>query len=74
MPVFLWEAETKRGEAKKGELDAADEAAVRGQLRRQGINRISVKKKPKDLLEYLPFLKQKVKEKDVVVFAGSSRP
>ncbi len=69
MPIFLWEAETKRGEAKKGELDAADEAAVRSQLRRQGYKSISVKKKPKDLLEYLPFLQQKVKEKDVVVFA-----
>ena len=69
MATFLWEAETKRGEAKKGELDAADEAAVRSQLRRQGYKSIGVKKKPKDLLEYLPFLKQKVKEKDVVVFA-----
>ena len=69
MPIFLWEAETKKGEAKKGELDAADEAAVRGQLRRQGYKSITVKKKPKDLLEYLPFLQQKVKEKDVVVFA-----
>jgi type IV pilus assembly protein PilC len=69
MPVFLWEGQTKRGEAKKGELEAADEAAVRGQLRRQGYKSISVKKKPKDLLEYLPFLRQKVKEKDIVVFA-----
>jgi type IV pilus assembly protein PilC len=69
MPIFLWEAQTKRGEAKKGELDAADEAAVRGQLRRQGYKSINVKKKPKDLAEYLPFLQQKVKEKDVVVFA-----
>lgn len=69
MPTFLWDAQTKRGEAKKGELDAADEAAVRGQLRRQGYKSINVKKKPKDLLEYLPFLQQKVSEKDVVVFA-----
>ena len=69
MAVFVWEAETKRGEVKKGEMDAADEAVVRGLLRRQGLKSINVKKKPKDLLEYLPFLKQKVKEKDVVVFA-----
>ncbi|MBI4632902.1 MAG: type II secretion system F family protein [Deltaproteobacteria bacterium] len=68
MAVFLWEAETKKGELKKGELDAADEAAVKGLLRRQGFKSITVKKKPKDLLEYLPFLQQKVKEKDVVVF------
>lgn len=69
MPIFLWEATTKKGEAKKGELDAADEAAVKGMLRRQGCKSITVKKKPKDLMEYLPFLKQKVKEKDVVVFS-----
>ncbi len=69
MPIFLWEATTKKGESKKGELDAADEAAVKGTLRRQGYKTITIKKKPKDLAEYLPFLQQKVKEKDVVVFA-----
>jgi type IV pilus assembly protein PilC len=69
MAVFVWEAETKRGEVKKGEMDAADEAVVRGLLRRQGLKSINVQKKPKDLLEYLPFLKQKVKEKNIVVFA-----
>ncbi|MDO8786072.1 MAG: type II secretion system F family protein [Syntrophales bacterium] len=69
MPVFLWEATTRNGELKKGELEAADEAAIRAQLRRQGFKSITVKGKPKDLLEYLPFLKQKVKEKDIVVFA-----
>jgi len=69
MPIFLWQAETKKGESKKGEIDAADEAAVRGQLRRQGYKSITVKKKPKDLFANIPFLQQKVKEKDVVVFA-----
>jgi type IV pilus assembly protein PilC len=69
MPIFLWEAQTKKGEERKGELDAADAATARGQLRRQGYKSISVKRKPKDLLEYLPFLKQRVSDKDVVVFA-----
>lgn len=69
MPIFLWSGTTKKGEIKKGELDAADEAAVKGMLRRQGYKSITVKTKPKDIAEYLPFLKQKVKEKDVVVFA-----
>ena len=69
MPIFIWSATTKKGEAKKGEMDAADEAAVKGMLRRQGYKAITVKKKPKDLEEYLPFLQSKVKEKDVVVFA-----
>ncbi len=69
MPAFLWEATNRKGESKKGELDGTDEAVVRGLLRRQGYRAINVKPKPKDLMEYLPFLKEKVKEKDIVVFA-----
>ncbi|MBM4272327.1 MAG: type II secretion system F family protein [Deltaproteobacteria bacterium] len=69
MAVFVWEAETKKGEVKKGELDVPDEATLRGLLRRQGYKSITVKKKPKELSEYLPFLKGKVKEKDIVVFS-----
>ncbi|MGD0277608.1 MAG: type II secretion system F family protein [Syntrophales bacterium] len=69
MPVYLWEGTSRKGEAKKGEMETADEAAIRGQLRRLGYRSISIKVKPKSLKEYLPFLKQRVKEKDVVVFA-----
>ena len=68
MPIFLWEGTTKRDEVKKGEIEAADEAAVRMILRRQGFKTLDVRQKPKDLLEYLPFLAGRVKEKEVVVF------
>lgn len=71
MPVFIWEGVTKKDEVKKGEMEAVDELTVRGLLRRQGFKTIEVKKKPKDLLEYLPFLQAlqgKIKEKSVVVF------
>jgi type IV pilus assembly protein PilC len=69
MPVFIWEGVTKKDEVKKGEMEAADELAVRGLLRRQGFKSIEVKVKPKDIMEYLPaFLKGKIKEKNVVVF------
>ena len=68
MPVFIWEAVTKKDEAKKGEMEAVDEITVRSLLRRQGYKSIEVKKKPKDLLEYLPFLQGKVNEKNVVIF------
>lgn len=68
MPVFLWEGTTKKDEVKKGEMEAADEAAVRALLRRQGFKSIDVRTKPKDLAEYVPFLAGRVKEKDVVVF------
>lgn len=69
MPVYLWEGTTKKGETKKGEMEAADESSVRIQLRRQRIKPENIKKKPKDLFENIPFLQQKVKERDVVVFA-----
>lgn len=68
MPVFIWEAETKKNEIKKGEMEAVDEITVRSLLRRQGFKSIEVKKKPKDLLEYFPFMQGKIKEKSVVVF------
>lgn len=68
MPIFIWEGTTKKDEVKKGEIEATDESAVRNLLRRQGFKTIEVKKKPKDLLEYLPFLEGKIKEKNVVIF------
>ena len=68
MAVFLWEGTTRKDEVKKGEMEAADEAAVRALLRRQGFKSIEVKTKPKDLAEYVPFLAGRIKEKDVVVF------
>ncbi len=68
MPVYIWIGTTRKDEVKKGEIEAADELAVRALLRRQGFKSLTVKKKPKDLLEYLPFLQGGVKEKSVVVF------
>jgi type IV pilus assembly protein PilC len=69
MPVFVWEAQTRKGEIKKGEMEAANDAVLRGVLRRQGLKSINIKRKPKELAEYLPFLKPGVKEKNVVIFA-----
>jgi type IV pilus assembly protein PilC len=68
MPVFIWEGTTRKDEVKKGEMEAVDELAVRGLLRRQGLKSIEIRKKPKDIAEYLPFLKGRIKEKSVVVF------
>ncbi|MDD5475023.1 MAG: type II secretion system F family protein [Syntrophales bacterium] len=69
MAEYIWEGLTKRKEEKKGELEADDEAAVRVILRRHGIQPTKIKKKPKDILESIPFFQQKVKEKDVVIFS-----
>jgi type IV pilus assembly protein PilC len=69
MPIFLWEGQTAKGELKKGEQEAPDDATLRGQLRRRGLRNIEIKKKPVDLFENIAFLQPKVKEKDVVIFA-----
>jgi type IV pilus assembly protein PilC len=68
MPVFIWEGTTRKDEVKKGEMEAVDELAARGLLRRQGFKSIEVRKKQKDIAEYLPFLTGRVKEKNIVVF------
>jgi type IV pilus assembly protein PilC len=68
MAIYLWEAHTRKGELKKGESEATNESVVRTQLRRQGLKPGRIKKKPKDLLEDIPFFQRRVKGKDVVVF------
>ncbi len=69
MAIYVWEAETRNGEVRKGEIEALNESAVRGQLRRQGLKPVRVKAKPKDILESLPIFKGRVKDKSVVIFA-----
>jgi len=47
--TFLWEGRDKRGVKLKGQQIASNPNLVRAELRRQGINPIRVKKKPKPL-------------------------
>jgi type IV pilus assembly protein PilC len=47
--TFLWEGRDKRGVKLKGQQVASNSNLVRAELRRQGINPIRVKKKPKPL-------------------------
>jgi type IV pilus assembly protein PilC len=68
MPSYLWKARTRQGALKKGEIEALSEEAVLGQLRAQMLLPVSVKSKPKDLSEYLPFLKPGIKTRELVVF------
>jgi type IV pilus assembly protein PilC len=53
---------------KKGELEAVNEAAVMAQLRAQMLLPVSVKEKAKDVSEYLPFLKQGISTRELVIF------
>jgi type IV pilus assembly protein PilC len=63
--VFLYEGTDKRGSRIKGELLSASEALVKADLRRQGINPIKVKKKPKPLFGGA----QKITAADIAVFS-----
>ena len=47
--TFIWEGRDKRGVKLKGQQMATNPNLVRAELRRQGINPIRVKKKPKPL-------------------------
>jgi type IV pilus assembly protein PilC len=68
MPIFIWKGADRQGRKQKGEIEADNQTIARQLLIRQNITIQSLKAKPKDLMEYLPFLQPKVKTKDLVVF------
>jgi len=68
MPVYVWKGKNSRGEKRKGELEAPDQAAALSHLKRLRISDPVVKEKPKDLLENVAIFKPKVGGKDIVVF------
>jgi type IV pilus assembly protein PilC len=69
MPVFQWVGTNRKNEVQKGEMEAANEAAVRSNLVRLKITPSKIKKKPKDLFENVSFLQPKVKNADIILFA-----
>jgi type IV pilus assembly protein PilC len=69
MPVFQWVGTNRKNETRKGEMEAANEAAVRSNLVRLKITPSKIKKKPKDLFENVSWLQPVVKEKDIILFA-----
>jgi type IV pilus assembly protein PilC len=68
MPIYQWKGRTRQGTLKKGEIEAHNEAAVMAQLRAQMLLPVSVKEKAKDVSEYLTFLKEGIKTRDLVIF------
>jgi type IV pilus assembly protein PilC len=62
--TFVWEGTDRRGARVKGEAQASNGILVKADLRRQGINPIKVKKKPKPL-----FGGKKIIAKDIALFA-----
>ncbi|MFH1757135.1 MAG: type II secretion system F family protein [Pseudomonadota bacterium] len=69
MDVYVWEGRSRKGTIERGEMEAGNEAAVRTQLRRQQIQALKIKVKPKDILKGITlFKRKKVNEKEIVIF------
>jgi type IV pilus assembly protein PilC len=68
MAIYQWEGRGRDGAVKRGTIAADSEAAVVSQLRAQSISPSKVKPKPKDISDIFPFLRPRVKAKDIVVF------
>ena len=68
MPVYVWKGKNSYGEKRKGEIEAASEAAALGQLKRLRIENPTIKEKPKDLFANVAIFQPKVSGKDIVIF------
>jgi type IV pilus assembly protein PilC len=68
MPVYTWKGKTRQGTVTAGVMEAANEEAVMTQLRGQMLTPMKVKVKPKDISEYIGFLKQGITTKELVIF------
>ncbi|MEA2114850.1 MAG: type II secretion system F family protein [Thermodesulfobacteriota bacterium] len=68
MPVYVWKGKNSYGEKRKGDIEAVNEAAALGQLKRLRIDNPKIKEKPKDLFENIAIFKPKVTGKDIVIF------
>lgn len=66
LTIFVWEGRDKRGVKLKGEQIAKNPSLVRAELRRQGINPLSVRRKPKPLFGGAG---RRIKAKDIAYFS-----
>ena len=66
LPVYSWEGKDKRGVVLKGEAPAKNANMVKADLRRQGINPVKVRKKPKPLFGSAG---AKITPQDIAVFS-----
>jgi len=66
IPNFLYEGTNRRGQKIKGEIPSKNMALAKAVLRKQGINVTSIRKKQKNLLEFIS--KKKVTPMDIAIF------
>jgi len=63
--MYVWEGVDKTGKRVKGEMSSDSDMIVKATLRRQGVNPLKVKKKPKSLFE----AGGKITTKDITIFS-----
>ena len=63
--MFVWEGVDRHGKRVKGEMSGRNDALIKATLRRQGVNPLKVKKKPKSLFPS----GGKITSKDITVFS-----
>lgn len=64
--MYVWEGIDKNGKRVKGEMSAQNDSLIKANLRRQGVNPLKVKKKPKPLFGDAG---GKITTKDITVFS-----
>ncbi|HEX8908370.1 MAG TPA: type II secretion system F family protein [Anaeromyxobacteraceae bacterium] len=67
-PVWRWAGKTRQGEERQGEMEAADEQAVRARLGQMGIEATRVRRRLGDIELRIPGLRGGVSTKDILVF------
>jgi len=67
LPVWKWEAKTRQGEVRAGEMEAADDAAVKARLSQMGLEPTKVKRKPREIHVKIPGFGG-VTTKDILIF------
>ena len=67
--IFVWEGTDKKGSKKKGETHGKNVSMVKADLRKQGINPLKVKKKPKALFGGGGPKGKPITPKDIAIFA-----
>ncbi|MBF0100756.1 MAG: type II secretion system F family protein [Desulfobacterales bacterium] len=69
MPVFVYNAQNKRGHTVKGEVEASNADIAKSQLQKRFTTVVSVKPKPKDIFDGIAFFQPKVTEEDIIIFS-----
>ena len=69
IPIFMWEGADKNGTRKKGEVQVQSIALARAQLRREGINVLKIKAKPKPLFGIGGPRRKQITPLDIAIFS-----